>query len=691
MPRKQLLSAWIVTALLAGGILWQVLAGGDTPPTPAPPTDGPNPAAAEPATAEDGARDGQQTEGALAPAGGESIVRVEVAGNDGSGECVLELSVRVEQDGRRRPAPFVDCRLRLLGEPPFDVFARTDARGMAFFTFTGGDGRSVAATSGLGGNAVAVLAAGNRVPLTVTVPARAVAAGRVVDATGGAVAGADIVLLHWPRDDADVADPWRVGRSDEHGRFRIPVAVGGRIAAQHDVFGASPMFLLRTTRPPAQPLAQTFELVLPGEAGAVAGIVRDPFGHVVADAEVSLRRSAPAKDAELAAPPRLVRTGKDGRFLLRALSPGTMQWVARATGFGWQRGTIRVSAGRPATLIIDLPAAAVVTGTVRDHPGGPAVAGAVVTTGQPGDLDYRAASTAADGSFALTDLGTGVLEMAARAGSRTVRHTLDLRPGGVATWDPVLSAAAVTPELNGEIVDHENRPLAGWRIVVRQPDQDPIATESDEGGAFLLPVRRVEGLDVRAFAPGRLPTAFADVLLRNVAVTASPLRIVVPQRQLGSLHGQIVDSAYRGVAATIEVWHDGRREHARFTADEGGRLDIPQVPEGSVYVTVRLPDHVDHLTGPLPVQAGLATDLGTIVLALAGGLHGTLRDALGQPPTDCRLQLILAGSGRILAAERNADGYRFTGVPAGTHRLVVQGDGIAGEAQAVRIDAGISR
>jgi len=712
---RTLLLLLAITACCACVAFWQLRGDDPRPPQDVDPSLPSQDAGAAKASAADGsAVDGSPVDGdaqRTAPDGGataaacELTIDVLVADPDaangdpsptGEASSTSDPSSTGKPASERppQPAPFTELTLRFDDGGPGDVLARpvTDARGRAHLRLENAAGRRVVASAGCGGSAGVQLHPSSPNTLTLVIRPRVIVQGRVIDAAGVGVPGADIVLLRWPEQQGATDELWRVGRSGAGGGFRVALQAGGRIGATHAHFAPSPMFLVRPRRDRSQPVpTQTFDLHLLGAAVAVTGVVQDMNGAPIAGAHVDLRPLAPApRDAELAAPPRRASSARDGAFRVDGLPQGELRWSARKPGFGWASGTLRATTGAATPLVVELPWSATIDGTVVAADETP-IAGARVVAGDGAAGELAQAVTGADGSFRLTDLGAGQVALRASFGRASVRGERALQPGGHATWNAVLAVADDGPRLTGKVVDDDDEPLVGWRVVVRQRGRLPRGDDTDEAGGFAVAVADAAPLDVRVYAPGRAVTAFADALVHDVDAAEGELLVRVPAERSGTVRGLVVDSAYRGVPAGVEIWHQQRREHARFEAGDDGRLHVPGVPVGDIELTFHHSGHCK-LRRSAQVRAGDKTELDTVQLAQAGALFGRVTSPGGVAPPHCELVVLTSGERRErLLADYSAGAWRLPDVPPGTHTLLVTSEGMATASFQVTAQAGVER
>jgi hypothetical protein len=619
-------------------------------------------------------------------------IRVDVGASSGSDQrlCHLVVTVVAEHQGRNNPVPFTDVAAVLTGLDLASVSNRTDARGVTEYTFVGGHGHAVRCVAGIGGHQSVTLNSETTVHATILVRPKVIATGRVIDRSSVGIAEADIVLLRWPNNKHSIGSMWRIGRSGRDGSFQIPVGVGGQIAATHDNYVSSAMFMLRPNRDATQPpLTQVFELLLRPEAAIIVGLVHNEAGLPLGNAEIEVRSvTAAPVGAELVGPPHRTHSDANGTFRITGLAAGEVQWAACASNYGWREGTASLSNHDGNQLDIELSLAAGVDGFVVSRATGKAIAGATVSAGKPGTLCYRMTKTRPDGSYILDDLGSGPTTLRAELEQLVAQTEQHLLPDSIHEWRAELALGDNGNLLQGIVLDANKRPLADWQVVVRQTGREPTGMTSGEDGRFAIPVTQTKGLDVRCYAPGRPPTSFADARYRN-AQAGSDVQLLTGQFKHTTIAGRVLGSGANGVPATIGCTHHQNREYARYTADADGRFTIRNAPIGTVNLTIEYTGHVAHETGELQLQPAVPVDLGSVQLSLGGGIYGTVLSPGGSAPQQCVLTLMMAGSDQGMTTECIGGSYRFAGVAPGKHTLQVNGQGLAGASFSITIEAGV--
>ncbi|MCC7397363.1 MAG: carboxypeptidase regulatory-like domain-containing protein [Planctomycetes bacterium] len=605
-------------------------------------------------------------------------------------DATVAVRVLVGGEHDERPAAHVEVALLVADDDRTHAATRsTDAAGNAEFVVQGGHGRLAQVVTAIGANATVPMAGGQTATVTLRARPRAIVEGRVVDAGGQGIGGADLLLLPWTDPTANPPRPWRVGRTAADGSFLLTLAAGGRLGALHADYAASPMHLVRAAAAGAAPVRCDLVLTLLAAARSLRGTVVDATGAPVAAAELQFRSlGQAAAGAELPAAPRRLRSDASGAFVVDNLAAGPIEFAARAQGHGRTRGAVTIPAGAAADLIVRLPPPSNLAGTVPTAAGEP-VAGVLVTAGEPGAFDSATVPTRADGSYLLVDLAPGPTELRASLPNRSrplATTTLVLAAGTTNTWHPVLAVGKPTPELRGEVVDHNGSPLAGWTVEMRTRPRQRADTDAEGRFAFPQPPGPV---DLRVFAPQGDRTGFAAAVRREVP-PADPVRISIdPRQRRAELRGRVTNLSQETIAADIECWHVERAEWVTFRTADDGSFVVRGVPDGTLDVTVRATGHVPVTRPGLTIAGGQDLDLGIVVLGAAGMLAGRVIGPDGLPPTTCELFLV-HGDDRY-DAEYSAGAYRFPAVPPGLLTLHVQGQQFAAATFPVTIRANVEQ
>jgi hypothetical protein len=287
----------------------------------------------------------------------------------------------------------------------------------------------------------------------VTLLAGAVVRGKVLDADGSPLAGAEVMMIG-----GGGFDP--VSLMGGGGPKNVTAADGSYEI--RDASGGSPFMAPRAvpTKPgdpapePEKPSSQVLvtaedRVAAKSERFAVAagatvdaptvrlsagatlrGKVREPSGRPAVGASVEVAMERSPEDWMLQAMPgrgtkRTIKTDADGAFVVRALGKAKGSVIARGTGFAPARVAIEVGEGDPAPIELRLAEAGELTGRVT-APSGEPVAGASVrveippTPGADVYLESAMASTGADGTFRFKNLPRATLQVSVTAkGFRT--------------------------------------------------------------------------------------------------------------------------------------------------------------------------------------------------------------------------------------------------------------------------------
>ncbi|MCE9666476.1 carboxypeptidase-like regulatory domain-containing protein [Myxococcus stipitatus] len=272
-------------------------------------------------------------------------------------------------------------------------------------------------------------------------------------------------------------------------------------------------------------------------------------------------------------------------------------------------------------------------------------------------------TTDAEGRFELAGLEEGAhalwAEHASGVGLREHRAS-----GGV---DEQVVLGGTRP-LTGRVRDDEGRPVDGARVTaILVPHSRYFEAVSDARGLFRFPSLPPGGYVVVFTREGLLPVHAA---VRDDAGPA--LEVTMPRARRVS--GRVV----RGVDAPVpgaRVVLRGTQSREEATADGEGRFAF-EGPGPGGYVLVASHEG-EEAVGEVLVEQGAAPP--DVTLFLGGGVrvHGTVRDARGNPIA--RAEVSLQGSSRLLSlwpergqARTEADGtYRLGPLDAGRYTLSV--------------------
>jgi protocatechuate 3,4-dioxygenase beta subunit len=519
--------------------------------------------------------------------------------------------------------------------------------------------------------------------------------GRVVDATGGPVAGARVSIrfaeaaltriraagsITAPRvDDAE----WI---TDAEGRFQGLVATGRvLIEAWADAYTSS--------RKGARAPAEDVVLVL-APAATVRGRVEQQDGSPVSGADVQ----ALARGAESG--PLTTRTDERGNFLINGVRSGIVEIRASAAGFGAAHEWLRLSvAEASAPLVLTLVPARSVYGRVSID-GKPCAMGRVRSAGPLSPVSHVDAQGRyrvdglLDGTHTLTVHCTG-----AAPETRTVDFGPDTPQSIELNWE-----LGVGLSLRGSVHDGNGEPVAGARVtvlVVPPPEgapagaslgfmgQDVSSCTSDAAGAF-----ECRGIGAGWYRAGVLMEQGAPALSDPVRVDAEssgPVQLVLPAT--GEVRVSL-SPGERGALPVQAVTARGDKPFVITATPRGSEFVFENLPLGRYRIAV---GRARSELGPSAVDVELARAGQIVVVELAppvgASIAGSVIDDDGNPLPDAwvkaslaetNIPLLMAASDPVLT---NADGsFELTGLSPGRYILNVAHP--IGEAQKLDVTTG---
>jgi protocatechuate 3,4-dioxygenase beta subunit len=448
-------------------------------------------------------------------------------------------------------------------------------------------------------------------------------------------------------------------------------------------------------------LGETVEAkVVLAPTGVVRGNVTDLNGHVVAGAEVFVRRGGfptiPSRE-------HYSRTDADGRFEVKGLPLGKKAGlhVRHARYASQVLETDPAPAESAPDVTVRLSSGGRVLGRVTDADGAP-VAGERVNLME--GMNYaEARTTATDGSGAYAfdavsagkyTVSTGPLEM----GSRGISRGEVVVSGVGEVIVDLQRASGATRSVEG-LVRRGGQPLAGATVsfLDGRGFGNLVSTVTDAAGRFvgegILPGRvsiRVDAEDGASSTVTRTIAAEGDVapIVLDFGTSRISGRIV-------SAAKTPLSGAWVMVEALAEADTTWARIVAQTTSAQDGTFSSSGLAGGDYQVRISMGGNAPLVTPPFRVADGEAKDLGTLELATGVALSGTVTDDAGSPVEDATISMT-DESGRPVflfsMSTTGSDGsYRVAEVQPGRYTVRFEARGYApGERSATLTDAAVT-
>lgn len=419
----------------------------------------------------------------------------------------------------------------------------------------------------------------------ITLGARAVLEGQVVDPEGEPIADALVVVVpaghERPAIDVLMASQPASTRSAEDGRF----IVEGLKTGHNWLIARKPGYLdsdiAKVDLPTDAPLEVTLR-----PAASITGWVLEAGGQGIPEALVTAEPATANGDFGAAASiGSHATTGEDGRFEIVGVHPGAVVLTARAGGYSETHLSLDIADGEALTnLEVILSAGASLRGTVRDPSGSPA---ADVLIGlEPVDGQrVPSALTRSDrsGSFAFGGLEPGSYLVAAegRTGHRARRRVHVT--GDISEIDIALEPGAL---VTGRVRDRDGRPLASTDVVLvgSSPDSSSRQATTDDTGTFRFAGVAAGSYYARATRDGYLP-AIARVQVDDVPVGDLELELSSGAKLEGQLLGLPLEELSSVLVSAPQL------QGVVTRLDPAGRFVLTGLPPGDVLVEIRRPGH----------------------------------------------------------------------------------------------------
>lgn len=481
------------------------------------------------------------------------------------------------------------------------------------------------------------------------------ATGRIEDAFGHPVVGAGVVLYPSRASERErllVADV-HVQPSQPEGRFVLPNVLPGRYELSVTAQGFAPIKV-----PGLEILADdggSLDLgtvILEPEA-ILRGRVVDPDGEPLRGAKVSFLALAydvgPANDRLSTL--QITRTGPDGTFALKNLSPGRLIDLELEHRGYRPRKVLDVEVGVAASPTFVLEPAALLGGRVVDE-NGAGVAGAHVVASLRGGVvalggERRTVTTRRGGGFLLDDLEPGAYTLEASAdGYLAAEKALAEVRVGEATEGLSLVVTSGA-RLTGRIAGPDGRPIPGARLTVIEPPPPPstarIMATSRADGSYEL-----DGLE-RGAVVLEITHPTHPRKLRELEIDADVHRVDLTLERGHAVDGRVIDASGSPIDGARLRLGGGEEKRKNTSSQADGSFRFDGVPPGAYDLRAEKPGHAGARTEFRLEDGGWIAE--PLELRLAGG--GTIVGSL--------LGLEPAEMGRVTVVARKLPGDRVRG------------------------------
>ena len=414
--------------------------------------------------------------------------------------------------------------------------------------------------------------------------------GTVIDGRRRPVAGAEVSLR--PSLPADLMARAREARNPERipattgasGRFEMRNLPAGTFDLTVRARGFAPITVPALAIPEGKGATDLGTVQLaPG--GAIHGVVVDPQGEPIADAEVQARGADRDGPVFRESRPGDVGTGSavtaaDGSFTLEDLAPGVaLDVIATHPGYG-PGGAPGVAVPSETPVRVVLQPVSSVSGHVLGPDGKPVAGASVALHESPRRLGgaffqspgrhLHEGVTDDEGAFAFADVAPGPFQMSATAPGhqRAELRGLEVKPGQDLSGIAIQLPAGATVE--GRVTSTEGRPLADAQVVVADATVNgmlgysPFRGATDDDGQY-----RIEGIPP---GPHTLEASAEGYrrAVRDVEAAAEPRKVDFQLDRGLEISGRVVDDGSNPIPdAEIYLSGTGRRSQSASTEADG--------------------------------------------------------------------------------------------------------------------------
>lgn len=458
--------------------------------------------------------------------------------------------------------------------------------------------------------------------------------GSVLDENDQPVAGAEVRIS---------SSPGRTTKSDSDGSFSFDKLLGRTYyvrARAGDKIGGSVAKVVAKGDPVVIRLREGNKLTV---------LVTDAISKKPIAGATVMR---PDEDED-AAP---IKTGPDGKVVLRGLANDWVRVTASATGYGPKTETKGIGGSdKDASLEISLSKGSPVSGRVLDEAGQPVVGARVwamdaANAWEGGAGERTAETTAKDGTFTIAALSQGSYLLFAKDEAHAPAVTPPVSVSGDSPTSGVEIVMKAAASIAGVVVDQQGAPVAyaTVRLSSKTYSADMVHRQAaaDDKGTF-----EIKGLPrtaLRVRAEGEEASSAAVDL--DLAATPQKKDVKLVLDRTATIAGVVVDDQNEAVPeATVSAYPDFlagevdwvMASNATATTDGDGRFVLKGLEQGKFRVWASRESGGSKRSSG---REGVATHTGAtdvrLVLPAPGGIEGTIVMENGEKPT---LAIISAG------------------------------------------------
>lgn len=482
--------------------------------------------------------------------------------------------------------------------------------------------------------------------------------------------------------------------TDPDGRFRFPASPG---TTNLDV-AAEGAAVTTVSSVKVEAGATTNVDVKLAPEGVVKGVVTDPDGNHLADAEVFLERGVPPVPVR----EQYVRTDAEGAFALRGLPLESVKLHARHVSFATT--VVDAVPAPPAAakdVTIRLSRGARVLGRVATKDG-TGVANRRVNLYKPERFDlFNAKATITDESGAFAFVGVAVGTYSASVGrfenmAPGPRQTVRVEAEGDVTVNfEVEGEAEATGSVAGRVtvggvpaanstVEAYDERGAGHAITAKTDAEGRYVVRGLKPGRITVHVTTASGAE--DWDQGRIQTAGQTATVDFALGTASVRFTVAAATTRETVSGAWV---------TVERAEPGRGTGWENVKSSGqtsndGKYSATGIEPGTYRVRIGGSGYAALVTEPFPVADGEAKDLGTLLLEAGSVLSGRVIDDAGAPVEAAGISVKNERGEPVFLfsmVTTGSDGrYSVPGLLPGRYSVLVDGRGLAPVERAVTLE-----
>lgn len=380
----------------------------------------------------------------------------------------------------------------------------------------------------------------------------------------------------------------------------------------------------------------------------------------------------------------------NGSFTFPQVAPGNYVITASASGFvtGIIGAVVIPDEAANVTLLLQTGPASI-AGFVTNTATGDPIQGAIVTATTVDGQVLAISTSAADGSFTISNLQPGTVILTATATNFGTDSKSVILVANT-TAQTTLSLSANPGFLTGVVSDRSSLPIPGAAVQIFDITNGLVASVLTDNTGFY----RIDGLTPGTYRAVFTAAGFERLAAGAVIAAGQTTQLNVQLNgAFGTVNGTVLNAQSRspiqGAAVTIRYQSPSGPIFATVLTDSNGFFEIPGVTEGQISIVATASGYGTQ-TLTATVFTGQTVTVGFRLLQQTASIQGTVTNqGTGAPLPDTRIRVIDSSGATIATTQTDDSGaYLVPNLSPGTYGVVALNVNFQAQSQSAVLNPG---